>query len=58
VFEPILRAIDRFQFAVPVPLAVPPVAAIPFTVTDDIPLLPRPESLAVPETVIKLDVTV
>ena len=58
VFAPGLNATERFQLAVPDPLAVPPVAACPLTVTEDIPLLPRPESLAVPEIVIGLEVTV
>jgi hypothetical protein len=41
------------------PVVVPPVAAAtPFIVTEEIPLLPRPESLAVPLTVIGLDVTI
>jgi hypothetical protein len=40
------------------PVAVPPLAATPFTVTEEIPLLPSPESLAVPATVIELVVTV
>ena len=40
------------------PLAVPPLAAVPFTVTEEIPLLPNPESLAVPDTVTVLVVTV
>jgi len=39
------------QLAVPEPLTEPPVAALPFTVTDEMPLFPNPESLAVPETV-------
>ena len=58
VFAPALSATDWLQFAVPDPLAAPPLAATPFTVTDDIPLLPNPESLAVPATVIGLLVTV
>ena len=58
VFAPGFRLTDWLQFAVPNPLAVPPLAAIPFTVTDEMPLLPRPESLAVPATVIGVDVTV
>jgi len=40
------------------PLAVPPLADAPFTVTEEIPLLPNPESLAVPDTVTVLVVTV
>ena len=58
VLAPGLRAIDWLQFAVPLPLAVPPLAAIPFTVTEEMPLFPKPESLAVPATVIGVDVTV
>jgi hypothetical protein len=58
VFAPGLSVTDRLQFAVAEPVAVPPVAATPFTVTEDIPLFPSPESLAVPATVIELVVTV
>jgi hypothetical protein len=58
VLAPGFKVTERFQLAVPDPLAVPPVAACPLTVTDEIPLFPRPESLAVPDTVIGLDVTV
>jgi hypothetical protein len=58
VFAPETSATDRLQFAVPDPLAVPLPAATPLTVTDDIPLLPSPESLAVPKIVIGLLVTV
>jgi hypothetical protein len=58
VFAPELSAIDWLQFAVPDPLAVPPLATTPFTVTEEIPLFPNPESLAIPDTVIGLLVTV
>jgi len=58
VFPPGLSATDWLQFAVADPAAVPPVAATPFTVTEEIPLLPNAESLAVPDTVIGLEVTV
>ena len=58
VFAPWLSVIDRLQFAVAEPVAVPPLAATPLTVTDDMPLLPSPESLAVPATVIGLVLTV
>jgi hypothetical protein len=58
VFDPVFNVIVRLQFAVFDPLAVPPLAATPFTVTDEIPLLPSPESLAVPDTVIVAVVTV
>jgi len=51
VFAPELSAIDWLQFAVPDPTVVPPLAAAPLTVTDDIPLFPNPESLAVPDIV-------
>src|SRR5712691_935983 len=57
VFAPGLRVTDRLQFAVPAPTAVPPLAATPFMVTEEIPLFPRPESLAVPATVIGLLLT-
>jgi hypothetical protein len=58
VFGPGLSATDRLQLAVADPVAVPPLAATPFTVTEEIPLSPSPESLAVPDTVIGLAVTV
>jgi hypothetical protein len=57
VFAPGFSATDRLQFAVAEPAAVPPLAETPLTVTDDIPLLPAPESLAVPATVIGLLLT-
>src|SRR5262245_30117401 len=44
----------RLQFAVPDPDAVSPLARTPFTVTDEIPLSPRPASEAVPLRVIVL----
>ena len=58
VFEPLLRFTCALQLAVAVPLAVPPLADAPFTVTEEIPLFPVPESVAVPDTVIGLLVTV
>jgi hypothetical protein len=58
VFGPGLSTTNRLQFTVADPTAVPPLAATPFTVTDEIPLFPKPESLAVPDTVIELAVTV
>ncbi len=58
VFAPGLSATDRLQFAVAEPVAVPPLAATPLTVTEDMPLFPNPESLAVPATVIGLVLTV
>jgi hypothetical protein len=54
-FAPGFSVTERLQFAVADPTAVPPLAAAPFTVTDDIPLSPNPESLAVPDSVIGLD---
>ena len=41
----------RLHDAVALPVALPPVAAWPFTITLDTPLPPRPLSLAVPEIV-------
>ena len=58
VFVPGERVIARVQLAVPEPMAVSPVARAPFTVTDEIPLSPLPESVAVPEIVIGLVETV
>ena len=58
VFAPEFRVNVRLQVAVPDPVAVPPVACTPFTVTDEIPLSPRPESVAVPEIVMELVETV
>jgi len=53
---------DKFtvvvQLATPVPAAVSPDARTPLTVTEAIPLSPRPESVAVPVIVIELAVTV
>ena len=43
----------RDQDAVPEPVAVPPEAAAPLTVTDEMPLSPRPLSEAVPASVIE-----
>ena len=50
VFAPETSVTVAFQVAVPLPLAVPPVALVPLTVTDETPLLPSPLSLAVPLT--------
>jgi len=58
VLEPWLNATWALQVAVPEPLAVPPLAATPLTVTDEIPPPPVVASLAVPETVTGLAVTV
>ena len=58
VFAPGERVIVRLQLAVPEPVAVSPVARTPFTVTDEMPLSPLPESLAVPVIVIELIETV
>ena len=58
VFVPSVRVTERLQLAVPVPDAVSPLARTPLIVTDEMPLSPRAESLAVPATVIELDVTV
>jgi hypothetical protein len=58
LFAPWLRVKVRLQFAVPDPDAVPPLALTPLTVTDEIPLSPRPESEAVPNKVIVLFDTV
>ena len=58
VLAPLVSVNVLLQVAVPDPVAVSPFARTPFTVTDEIPLSPRPESVAVPESVIELDVTV
>ena len=58
VFEPTTRFKVRLQMAVPEPVVVSAVARTPFTVTDEIPLSPRPESVAVPDNVIELVETV
>src|SRR5271157_4136417 len=50
VFWPGVKVIVALQLAVPLPLAVPPVALTPLTVTEETPLLPRPLSVAVPLT--------
>jgi len=42
VLLPALRFSAWLQFAVPEPVAVPPAAATPLTVTDEIPLFPNP----------------
>jgi len=39
-FCPWVRLIEALQFAVFEPVAVPPLAATPFTVTDEMPLFP------------------
>src|SRR5262245_34968835 len=57
VFEPGTRLSGLLQFAVAVPDAVPPAAAVPFTVTLVTPLPPA-LSVAVPLTVIFAVVTV
>jgi hypothetical protein len=57
-FTPEVSVSARLQFAVPEPDAVSLLARTPFTVTDEIPLSPLPLSLAVPEIVIELFVTV
>ena len=54
-FAPFHSGTLLLQLAVLFPLAVPPVAAEPFTVTEAIPLPPAPLSLAVPANVM-LDV--
>src|SRR6266853_2118409 len=51
VFTPGVSVIVAVQFAVPEPLAVPPLAPTPLTVTEEMPLFPNPLSLAVPLTV-------
>jgi hypothetical protein len=48
---------DALQFAIAEPAALPPLAATPFTVTEAMPLLPNPASLAVPPSVIGLALT-
>src|SRR4051794_6400959 len=54
MFEPGLSATARLQRAVPAPVAVSPAARDPLTVTDEMPLLPRPASVAVPAKMIEL----
>src|SRR5437868_4077283 len=58
LFVPIASVPVQDQLAVLAPVALPLLAACPFTVTAEIPLLPCPESVAVPRRVIELDVTV
>ncbi len=58
VFAPDESVTLRLQFAVLLPVAVPPVAEAPFTVTLPIPLPPFPLSLAVPDSVMLDVVTV
>ena len=58
VFAPVASETLRLQFAVLLPVAVPPVAATPFTVTLWMPLLPAPLSVAVPLNVMLDVVTV
>ena len=58
VFDPTFRLTCALQLAVLEPLAVPPLAELPLTVTEEMPLPPNPESLAVPETVTVLVDTV
>ena len=50
VFTPGFKVIVALQFAVLAPLTEPPVALTPLTMTEEIPLLPNPVSLAVPVT--------
>src|ERR1019366_4388879 len=50
VFAPETSVTVPLQLAVPLPLAVPPLALAPLTVTEEMPLLPTPLSLAVPLT--------
>ena len=58
VFAPAFSVRVRVQLAVPDPVAVSPVARTPFTVTEETPLSPRPESVAVPDSVMELVETV
>ena len=55
VFDPVASGTLRLQLAVLLPVAVPPGAEAPLTVTPVMPLPPRPLSLAVPASVM-LDV--
>jgi hypothetical protein len=48
VFAPLTKLTERLQFAVLLPVAVPPVALLPLTVTLVMPLPPAPLSVAVP----------
>ena len=54
LLEPWFSVSVRLQLAVLDPLAEPPLALAPLTVTDEIPLSPRPESEAVPNRFIVL----
>src|ERR1035441_7428808 len=58
VFVPARRLTTRLQFATLLLLAVPPAAEAPLTVTDLIPLLPRPASDAAPAKVMALTATI
>ena len=58
VLAPAVNVRVRLQMAVPVPVAVSLAARTVFTVTDETPLSPRPESVAVPDIVIELVETV
>ena len=58
VLAPAANVSVLLQLALALPVAVPPVAATPFTITCWIPLFPRPESVAVPDSVILAVVTV
>jgi hypothetical protein len=49
-FAPGVSGIVRLQFAVPVPVAVSLSARTPLTITDEMPLSPKPLSVAVPDT--------
>jgi hypothetical protein len=57
-FAPVASVTLRLQFAVLLPVAVPPVAALPLTVTLVMPLPPAPLSVAVPLNVMLEVVTV
>src|SRR5262249_35365408 len=56
--EPPTSVTARRSSAVAAPVAVPPVAAAPFTVTLEMPLLPVPLSVAVPDSVMLAVLTV
>src|SRR6476646_6577270 len=58
VLAPRLSVTCAVQLAVPEPTVRPPLAAAPLIVMEETPLFPKPESLAVPATVMVLVVTV